>query len=164
LEVDFSKIILMLSTQKFIVRFLLVSILSIFASNQEGIPVSAETVSTGFATPSGNINCALVGDNNDALRCEIGSGLNPTPRQPYPGYCEFDWGAGLLLPKYGNPQILCISDTIAGESDRTLSYGTTWKNAGFQCVSQRNGLICTNKSGQGFFLSRERWQVLKNQR
>lgn len=130
----------------------------------KAMPVVAQTVSTGFVTPSGNIHCALVGDNKNALRCEINSGLNPKPPQPYPGYCEFDWGAGFWLPKSGNPKILCISDTIAGSSYSTLSYGSTWKKAGFQCVSRTTGLTCTNSSGQGFFLSRERWKVLTNPR
>ncbi|HEY9670373.1 MAG TPA: DUF6636 domain-containing protein [Waterburya sp.] len=129
-----------------------------------GTSVIAQSIYPGFATPSGNIHCALVGNNKNALRCEISSGLNPKPPQPYPGYCEFDWGAGFSLPKSGNPKILCISDTIAGSSYSTLSYGSTWKKAGFQCVSRTTGLTCTNSSGQGFFLSRERWKVLTNPR
>jgi hypothetical protein len=156
----------MLCSHKITVRAILIPILStsisILAGIQSEIAVRAETVPTGFTTPSGNIACALVGDNKNALRCEISSELNPIPPQPYQGYCEFDWGAGFLLPKYGKPSILCISDTIRSESHHTLSYGTTWKKAGFKCVSQRTGLICTNAIGQGFFLSREGWKVLRN--
>ncbi|MGB5594730.1 MAG: DUF6636 domain-containing protein [Crocosphaera sp.] len=111
-----------------------------------------------FVTPSGNIYCALIGEKLNFLRCEIGSMLNPLPPQPYPSYCEFDWGAGLLLPQQGKPEILCISDTVAG-SDYTLVYGSVWKNTGFKCLSQTTGLKCTNSSGQGFFLSREKWIV-----
>jgi hypothetical protein len=128
-------------------------------TGHNGTPVVAQSLSTGFVTPSGNIYCG--GDEN-TLRCEIKSGLNPKPPQPYPGYCEFDWGEGFGLTSYGKPEILCISDTISGGDYATLSYGSTWQNAGFKCVSQRSGLTCTNASGQGFFLSRERWRILTN--
>lgn len=119
--------------------------------------IAAQGVSTGFITPSGNIYCLRY---EKTLRCEIKSGLNPKPPQPYPGYCNFDWGQGFSLNSDGKPKILCISDTIAGGNYPTLSYGSTWKNAGFKCVSQKAGLTCTNASGQGFFLSRERWKIL----
>lgn len=122
-------------------------------------PVAAKSASTGFITPSGNISCLRY---EKTLRCEIKSGLNPKPPQPSPGYCNFDWGQGFSLNSDGKPKILCISDTIAGGHYPTLSYGSTWKNAGFKCVSQKAGLTCTNASGQGFFLSRERWKILKN--
>ena len=121
---------------------------------------NSNSASTNFVTPSGNIYCALVGEDKDTLRCEILSMLNPIPSQPYPGYCEFDWGAGFLLPKYDRPEILCISDTIRG-SDYILSYGSTWTNSGFKCESQTIGLTCTNSNKQGFFLSREEWKVFK---
>lgn len=131
--------------------------------NNNGISVIVQTTSSGFVTPSGNISCAVEGEDEKVLRCEIKSKLNPKPPQPYSGYCEFDWGAGFSLTSYGKPEILCISDTISGGNYPTLSYGSTWRNAGFKCVSQRAGLKCTNASGQGFFLSRERWRILTNQ-
>ena len=121
---------------------------------------NSNSTSTSFVTPSGNIYCSLVGEDKDALRCEILSMLNPIPPLPNPGHCEFDWGAGFLLPRYTQPEILCISDTIAG-TDYTLAYGSTWNNSGFQCESQTNGLTCTNSNNQGFFLSREKWNILQ---
>jgi hypothetical protein len=57
----------------------------------------------GFQSPSGNIFCELIpgvpGEIN-ILRCEISSSLKPKPPQPYPGYCQFDWGQGFLLPTW----------------------------------------------------------------
>lgn len=120
------------------------------------IESSAIAAPTSFVLPSGNIYCALVGANQDALRCEIRSMLNPMP--PQPNSCEFDWGVGFLLPQNGKPEILCVSDTIGG-SDYTLSYGSTWTNAGFKCESQTMGLTCKNSTGQSFFLSREKWNI-----
>ena len=111
---------------------------------------------TSFVLPSGNIYCALVGVKRDSLRCEIRSMLNPMP--PQPDNCEFDWGAGFLLSQQNQAEILCISDTI-GSSDYTLSYDSTWTNAGFECKSQKIGLTCKNSNERGFFLSREKWDV-----
>ena len=127
-------------------------------SSLHGQRNNANHVSSSFVMPSGNIYCALVGEKENILRCEIRSMLNPLPPQPYRGYCQFDWGAGLLLPQQGKPEILCISDTIGG-SNYTLNYGKTWENAGFKCLSQKAGLKCTNSSGRGFFLSREKWFI-----
>lgn len=111
-----------------------------------------------FVMPSGNIYCALIGKDNNMLRCEIQSMLNPLPPQPYPNYCQFDWGAGFLLRQQGKPEVLCISDTIAGTKN-ILSYGKTWQHSGFKCISQRTGLMCSNPGGHGFFLSRQQWKV-----
>jgi hypothetical protein len=114
----------------------------------------------GFQSPSGNIFCELIPGETNSLRCEISSSLKPKPPQPYPGYCEFDWGRGFLLSATGKPEILCISDTIADKNKTVLSYGRTWNNGGFKCISQKTGLTCTNSNNTGFFLSREKWQVL----
>jgi hypothetical protein len=111
-----------------------------------------------FVLPSGNIYCALVGENDSSLRCEIASLLNPMPPQSESNPCNFDWGAGFLLKQDGKPEILCISDTIAG-SDNTLNYGQTWSNEGFTCESEAIGLKCLNKEGHGFFLSRDKWET-----
>ncbi|MEY3223378.1 MAG: hypothetical protein RLZZ203_2234 [Cyanobacteriota bacterium] len=120
-------------------------------------------VPKGFKTPSGNIFCELIEGsdaNTNSLRCEIASSLKPKPPQPYPGYCEFDWGRGFLLPGQSKPEILCISDTVADPNKSILGYGQTWKNGGFKCISQKTGLTCTNSNNIGFFMSREKWRVL----
>lgn len=156
----------MLRSKKFIPGLLAASILLASSLIPVGCALeftgnsNSPKTTTSFVMPSGNIYCALVGEHKDILRCEIRSMLNPIPPQPYRGHCEFDWGAGFLLPQSGKPEILCISDTIGG-SDYTLQHGSTWMNAGFKCVSQRTGLTCTNSTGQGFFLSRERWNVFE---
>ena len=126
------------------------------AVDTENNDVTAIATTESFILPSGNIYCALVEAKQDALRCEIRSMLNPIP--PQPDNCEFDWAVGFLLSQNGKPEILCVSDTIGG-SDYTLSYGSTWTNAGFECLSQTTGLTCKNSTGQGFFLSREKWNA-----
>ncbi|MBD2391413.1 hypothetical protein RI030_11620 [Aphanizomenon flos-aquae NRERC-008] len=122
------------------------------------LPQVSVAAPKGFQSPSGNIFCELV--YGISLRCEISSSLKPKPPQPYPGYCQFDWGQGFLLTAEGKPEILCISDTVADKNKPVLAYGRTWNNGGFKCVSQKTGLTCTNSNGIGFFLSREKWRVL----
>lgn len=115
-------------------------------------------VNRGFVLPSGNIYCLMITTERNFLRCEIRSRLNPIPREPYPGYCQFDWGHGFLLPDRGKPKVLCISDTIFGNYP-ILNYNFTWKQGGFKCTSRTTGLTCTNASGRGFFLSKEKWRT-----
>ena len=124
--------------------------------NTKNNDVTSITTSESFILPSSNIYCALIGEKQDILRCEIRSMLNPLP--PQPDNCEFDWGVGFLLSQNEKPEILCVSDTIGG-SDYILSYGSTWTNAGFECLSQTTGLTCKNSTGRGFFLSREKWNI-----
>lgn len=140
----------------FLCCFLTASVISVPDNELRAQNLNHEQSS--FVMPSGNIYCALIGEDNDMLRCEIQSLLNPLPPQPYSNYCEFDWGAGFLLRQQGKPDVLCISDTIAG-SNNTLSYGKTWQNSGFKCISKRTGLMCSNSDGHGFFLSRNQWKA-----
>lgn len=140
----------------FVCLFLPASVISVRGS--ELLAQNPNYEQTSFVMPSGNIYCALIGEDNKMLRCEIQSILNPLPPQPYPNYCEFDWGPGFLLRQQGKPDVLCISDTIAG-TNNILSYGKTWQNSGFKCVSKRTGLMCSNPDGHGFFLSRNQWRA-----
>jgi len=136
-------------------------ILTLISSIVSLLPQVSIAESSGFKTPSGNIVCALEGTGENArLRCELRSYLNPKPPQPYPGYCQFDWGKGFSLPVSLKPSVLCISDTIFGGSYPVLKYNQTWRHQGFNCVSKRVGLTCTNLYGTGFFLSREKWRVI----
>jgi hypothetical protein len=41
---------------------------------------------------------------------------------------------------------------------RVLAYGRTLRVGGIRCTSAVTGLTCRNRSGHGFFLSRERWR------
>lgn len=155
----------MLKTQKIKISILIRLSLTIFVISVPSSELNAQNSNhlsndepTDFVMPSGNIYCALIGKSEKILRCEIQSQLDPQPPQPYPNYCEFDWGGGFLLRQQGKPDILCISDTIAG-TNNTLSYGKTWQHSGFKCFSQRRGLMCSNPDGHGFFLSRNQWRA-----
>ena len=118
-------------------------------------PASGASGATTFRMPSGNIYCAYEHYSFAPidLRCEIRSGVKPLP--PHPQTCNADWGAGYAMRQTGLPYVLCISDTIYDPKARVLAYGTTWRGGAFTCTSKTTGLRCTNRSGHGFFLSRE---------
>ncbi len=109
-----------------------------------------------FRMPSGNIYCAYEHYSFApiALRCEIRSGVKPLP--PRPKACgDAVWGAGFSMRQTGKAYVLCITDTIYTPKAKVFRYGTTWRGGGFTCRSKTTGLTCTNRSGKGFFLSRE---------
>ena len=110
-----------------------------------------------FRRPSGNIYCAY--EHYDfapfALRCEIRSGVKPLP--PRPKACgDAVWGAGYSMRQTGRAYVLCITDTVYDPKAKVFAYGTTWRGGGFTCTSRTTGLRCANRSGHGFFLSRQR--------
>ncbi len=109
-------------------------------------PLSTET----FIMPSRNIGCGFF----EALRCDILSGLNPTPT----GECELDW-TGLTLESQGNAAPQCAGDTVFNPDAPVLEYGQTWRLAGITCQSRQTGLRCTNEEGHGFSLARANWDT-----
>ena len=122
-------------------------------------PVSATGALPGFRMPSRNIGCLLEpplpgATSKPVLRCDILSGLKPEPRRR----CELDW-TGISLGVTGRARPTCAGDTAYDRRTRILAYGATWRRAGITCRSRRTGLRCTNRSGHGFVLARERWRI-----
>ena len=109
-------------------------------------PLATQT----FIMPSRNIGCGFF----EALRCDILSGLNPTPS----GACELDW-TGLTLEPEGNAAPQCAGDTVFDPQAPVLEYGQTWSLAGITCESRETGLRCTNTGGHGFELARADWDT-----
>ncbi len=109
-----------------------------------------------FQTPSRNIGCiyapASAGERA-YLRCDIGGGLHPLP--PRPKSCDLDWGYGYSMFATGPARPFCAGDTARDPRAPVLQYGRTWRGGAFACLSRSVGLRCTNRSGHGFFLSRE---------
>jgi len=112
------------------------------------VPVPVRVVA--FKTPSGTIGC----NAGPTLRCDIRSGLRPTP--PRPASCKLDWGFGYAMGSTGSSHVICASDSAIDPTARVLRYGTSWSRGGLSCRSQPAGLRCTNRSRHGFFLSRAR--------
>jgi hypothetical protein len=110
-----------------------------------------------FRTPSGNILCAYlhISGVDVSLRCDILSGLKPRP--PRPRGCDLDYGGSVGLRPTGRTQVLCVSDTPTTPQAKVIAYGRTWRGGPFTCSSKVAGLRCSNRTGHGFFLSRQRW-------
>lgn len=117
---------------------------------------AAPAANSGFLMPSKNVACLYIGPYDGQpgyLRCDIRSGLEPEPTRA----CELDW-TGIGMNVTGKASATCAGDTTFGNYP-VLAYGKTWKRGGFTCTSRTTGLTCTNRSGHGFFLARERWRL-----
>jgi hypothetical protein len=115
-------------------------------------PASADASVVFFQTPSHNIGCAY-SSSPSTLRCDIRSGLRPRP--PRPGNCDVDWGDSYGLGATGRATITCHGDTAIDARSRVIRYGSTWRRGPFTCRSRATGLRCRNRSGHGFFMSRQ---------
>jgi hypothetical protein len=102
----------------------------------------------GFQTPSGNIHCAIFGDE---LRCDIANRSFTPPSRL--GSCQFDWGGSVALTPRG-AALLCVSDSVVNPDHPVLAYGAAWQGKGMYCASSLAGLHCANAAGRGFELSR----------
>jgi hypothetical protein len=126
-----------------------------------GLAASAASAASGdafttFRTPTGNIGCAYskFAGEPALLRCDIRSGL--VPRPPRPEGCDLDWAYGYVLAVRGRAHTFCAGDTALDPRGQVLAYGSGWTRGGYACVSRVAGLMCRNRSGHGFVLSRPR--------
>ena len=118
-----------------------------------------------FQTPSRNILCGYsYGVSRANLGCVVKSGLKP---QPLPTRAGCSPPGTVALRPTGRPFV--TDETCPGEDApetpyvgsgiaKVLPYGTTWSGGGLRCTSAETGLTCRNRSGHGFFLSRENWR------
>ena len=108
-----------------------------------------------FLTPSGNIGCSYANGLESAnLRCDIASGLKPRPARPK-GCVHLGWGDSYTMNDSGRVMLTCHGDTVIIKGSKVIAYGKSWSRGGFVCLSRSIGLRCKNRSGHGFFLSRE---------
>jgi hypothetical protein len=134
-----------------------------------GAPASGSSaLPSGLKTPSGNIVCVYwLRTSPPAIGCRMKSGLKPKPATDRPGCPRTE---DVTLRATGRPTIggrsICPGEDegdagpLAYEATaRVLAYGKTWSGGGLRCSSATTGLTCRNKSGHGFFLSRERWRA-----
>jgi hypothetical protein len=115
----------------------------------------------GFASPTGNLTCAL---HQKAAECRAQEHSWQAP--PEPPYC-YEVDEGLItdpgewgrLTVSGEPDgkanFSCGTDPMDPE-DHVLHYGQYVQVGAVRCESRSNGLTCRNsKSSHGFTLSRE---------
>ena len=119
-----------------------------------------------FKTPSRNIVCgyAIAPDGTASMECGVKSGLKPPPRRIHCVAGDPNDKRVSLRDTGRAVPVLCAGDPgpllpqIEARA-RVLRYGMRIRFDGIRCASATTGLTCRNRSGHGFFLSRERWRT-----
>jgi uncharacterized protein DUF6636 len=120
------------------------------------VAIAAATFSFWFQTPSHNIAC--IGDSK-SIRCDTRFVTKYSQPRFKPKGCDVDWGP-LGMGPTGRAHVLCVGDTALNPKAKVLKYGESKLYGGkFRCTSRTSGLRCQNRSGHGFFLSRERQSI-----
>jgi hypothetical protein len=134
---------------------------------------------TAWASPTGNIVCAATIDAGAvSIRCDVLVQTWKLP--PKPATCDFDWGHGTYLDR-GKSGLGCVSDALVGTdavgspatwwngqpgaaqitpagrpASVALAYGASMRIGSITCVSQTDGMHCTDAtSGAGFDINRD---------
>ena len=114
-----------------------------------------------FETPSENIQCTVgqgAGVQSD-ITCTIieRSGSFALPR---PSDCSSDWGHTFSMREFGPVEGYCGPTNRSRNGFSKAEYGVKGEFGGFTCDSSKRGLKCTNRDGNGFFLSRKVQSIL----
>lgn len=137
-------------------RSLLLALLALLLTAASASAFSMKT----FKTPSGTSICGFFSLDTGAkyLRCDVYRATNSPPQRPKS--CQFDYGFSFGIKPRGRAYRNCVSDAIADPSKtRALAYGSTMRRYGMVCRSRTSGLTCTNRSGHGFTLRRDRQRL-----
>jgi hypothetical protein len=132
--------------------------LAVFALAVATAPVGATSGIAPFRTPSKNIYCAWdhVSGTAQLLRCDVQRLAHQAPK---PSGCQFEWGRSFGVNPTGRASALCVSDAVYDKHAKVLPYGKTRKFGSFTCTSKTSGLRCSNRSGHGFVLNRDRYKL-----
>lgn len=129
-------------------------------------PASTEAVF--FRTPSRNIVCigGRYGGPELSVRCLLREASWPSP-PPRPADCEYDWIDRVIGIENGAVLLgACLSDVpwgcIGGSStcDAVVPWGGSIEFGDrIRCTAQRTGLECRDRSGEGFVVAREGYEI-----
>ncbi|MDQ2982607.1 MAG: hypothetical protein M3R70_01595 [Actinomycetota bacterium] len=110
---------------------------------------SAAAVPTGFQTPSHNIACEAwhTNFNERGISCVV---FSASPRSRG----QKTW----FMRMNGRAHVFVLGANVATDVP-VLRYGRSWHWLSIGCTSRRNGLTCRNRSGHGWFLSRQRQRI-----
>lgn len=109
----------------------------------------------GFATPSGNIACAVISGSQLACTAKSHDFAVATCSKPVQEVPAALRGLRVVVGKTGAvTSDGCLGYTLVGSPTPAIAYGRLAAGAGFVCEVQQTGVSCTAPSGHGFTLSR----------
>lgn len=119
----------------------------------DGASPTAEPEAEYFASPSGNIVCALTPDSAD---CVISS-FTYEPEDA--ADCDEEEAGGHLRVEAAGASMPCEPLVVAGDVP-ALDYGETTSAHGFTCESAESGVTCRHdESGYGFTVARAAYEL-----
>ncbi|MCO1656019.1 serine/threonine-protein kinase [Pseudonocardia humida] len=111
--------------------------------------------SARFATPSGNIACAM---SDDEVRCDVAERSWDLP--PEPDGCTEEYGAGAVVSGDRPGELSCAAGTVAERGLEVLEYGTAVRRDGVLCASRETGVRCENEvTRHGFQVARAAYEL-----
>jgi hypothetical protein len=60
----------------------------------------------------------------------------------------------------GSPHPFSLNSEFKENRVPVLKYRSTWSSNGIACTASIKGLTCKNSTGDGFFMSQQRWRLL----
>jgi len=127
----------------------------------------ASTEAAYFRTPSRNILCigGRYGGPELSLRCLLREASWPSP-PPRPADCEYDWIDSVIGIDNGAVFLgACVSDFPWGcvgpaPCDAVVPWGGSIEFGDrIRCTAQPTGLECSDRSGAGFVVAREGYEI-----
>lgn len=120
------------------------------------LPALAQDYIT-FRAPSGNIACMMDMWDGGSARCDI---RDYTPSFPSrPAWCEQDYGFAFAVGASGPGIVVCAGDTVFEPGAGVLPYGQSVTLGPVTCMSERTGVTCVNRGGNGFTVARAAQRV-----
>ncbi|MFD1534730.1 DUF6636 domain-containing protein, partial [Pseudonocardia aurantiaca] len=111
--------------------------------------------SARFATPSGNIACALA---TGEARCDVRERSWQIPATP--AGCDLAYGTGAVLTAGQKGKLSCVGDTLSDPSLQVLAYGQAVRLGDVVCTSRETGVRCEDgRSGHGFAVARASYEL-----
>jgi predicted Ser/Thr protein kinase len=108
-----------------------------------------------FASPTGNIACAITADG---ARCDVVERSWVLP--PRPDGCTSTYGTGVVLQPGRPGQLSCTGDALAAAGLEVLAYGSAVRYTGITCTSRETGVRCEEAgSAHGFEVARAAYRV-----
>ena len=135
-----------------------------------GTPAKAQQIDIqNFTSPSGNIHCLIVRDENESSAdCSVQTAVW-TKLAPKPADCDLDWDPTEIVLIVERAKTTVIEGGCRGDIGpycppgcRKLAYGSSVTVGKVRCTSQQAGIRCQATTGKkkGFLIGARSWQRL----